>query len=257
MSKMFDLEGKVALLTGASKGMGKAMAEGLAEHGAKVVISSRKQDQCDAVAAQINETYGAGTATAIACNIGYKEQLQALVDATHAQVGKIDILVGNAGVNPFYGPMSEIPDSAFDKIMSSNVKSNHWLCQMVAPDMIEKGAGSMMITASVGAYGPSTTLGTYNISKLADIALVRNLAAELGPHGVRVNAICPGLIKTDFAKALWDNPETEAAASERFPLGRLGEPEDFKGIVVYLASDASSYMTGQALTVCGGGNMWS
>lgn len=257
MSKMFDLEGKVALLTGASKGMGKAMAEGLAEHGAKVVISSRKQDQCDVVAAQINETYGAGSATAIACNIGYKEQLQALVDATHAQVGKIDILVGNAGVNPFYGPMSEIPDGAFDKIMNSNVRSNHWLCQMVAPDMIEKGAGSMMITASVGAFGPSTTLGTYNISKLADIALVRNLAAELGPHGVRVNAICPGLIKTDFAKALWDNPETEKSASERFPLGRLGEPEDFKGIVVYLASNASSYMTGQALTVCGGGNMWS
>lgn len=257
MSKMFDLEGKVALLTGASKGMGKAMAEGLAEHGAKVVISSRKQDQCDAVAAEINETCGAGSATAIACNIGYKEQLQALVDATHAQVGKIDILVGNAGVNPFYGPMSEIPDSAFDKIMSSNVKSNHWLCQMVAPDMIEKGAGSMMITASVGAFGPSTTLGTYNISKLADIALVRNLAAELGPHGVRVNAICPGLIKTDFAKALWDNPETEKNAAARYPLGRLGEPEDFKGIVVYLASDASSYMTGQALTVCGGGNMWS
>lgn len=257
MSKMFDLKGKVALLTGASKGMGKAMAEGLAEHGAKVVISSRKQDQCDVVAAQINETYGAGTATAIACNIGYKEQLQALVDATHAQVGKIDILVGNAGVNPFYGPMSEIPDGAFDKIMNSNVRSNHWLCQMVAPDMVEKGSGSMMITASVGAFGPSTTLGTYNISKLADIALVRNLAAELGPHGVRVNAICPGLIKTDFAKALWDNPETEKSASERFPLGRLGEPEDFKGIVVYLASNASSYMTGQALTVCGGGNMWS
>lgn len=257
MSKLFNLEGKVALLTGASKGMGKAMAEGLAEHGARVVISSRKLDQCEAVAAEINAAHGAGTATPIACNIGYKEQLQALVDATRAEVGKIDILVGNAGVNPFYGPMSEIPDTAFDKIMSSNVKSNHWLCQMVAPDMIEKGAGSMMITASVGAFGPSTVLGTYNISKLADIALVRNLAAELGPHGVRVNAICPGLIKTDFAKALWDNPEAEKRASEVYPLRRLGEPEDFKGIVVYLASDASSYMTGQALTVCGGGNMWS
>lgn len=257
MSDMFNLEGKVALLTGASKGMGKAMAEGLAEHGARVVISSRKLDQCEAVAAEINAAHGAGTATPIACNIGYKEQLQALVDATHAEVGKIDILVGNAGVNPFYGPMSEIPDAAFDKIMGSNVKSNHWLCQMVAPDMIEKGAGSMMITASVGAFGPSTVLGTYNISKLADIALVRNLAAELGPHGVRVNAICPGLVKTDFAKALWDNPEAEKRASEVYPLRRLGEPEDFKGIAVYLASNASSYMTGQALTVCGGGNMWS
>lgn len=257
MSKLFNLEGKVALLTGASKGMGKAMAEGLAEHGARVVISSRKQDQCDAVAAEINAAHGAGTATAIACNIGYKEQLQALVDQTHAQVGTIDILVGNAGVNPFYGPMSEIPDAAFDKIMGSNVKSNHWLCQMVAPDMIAKGAGSMMITASVGAFGPSTVLGTYNISKLADIALVRNLAAELGPHGIRVNAICPGLIKTDFAKALWDNPEAEKRASEQYPLRRLGEPEDFKGVAVFLASSASGYMTGQALTVCGGGHMWS
>lgn len=257
MSGLFNLEGKVALLTGASKGMGKAMAEGLAEHGASVVISSRKQDQCDATAEEINAAHGVGTATAIACNIGYKEQLQALVDQTHDKLGKIDILVGNAGVNPFYGPMSEIPDSAFDKIMNSNVRSNHWLCQMVAPDMIEKGSGSMMITASVGAYGPSTVLGTYNISKLADIALVRNLAAELGPHGVRVNAICPGLIKTDFAKALWDTPEAEKRASQEFPLRRLGEPEDFKGIAVYLASDASTYMTGQALTVCGGGHMWS
>ncbi len=257
MSDMFNLEGKVALLTGASKGMGKAMAEGLAEHGARVVISSRKLDQCEAVAAEINEAHGAGTATPFACNIGHKEQLQALVDATHAEVGTIDILIGNAGVNPFYGSMSEIPDWAFDKIMGSNVRSNHWLCQMVAPDMIAKKSGSMMITASVGAFGPSTVLGTYNISKLADIALVRNLAAELGPHGVRVNAICPGLIKTDFAKELWDNPEAEKRASEDYPLRRLGEPEDFKGVVVFLASEASAYMTGQALTVCGGGSMWS
>lgn len=257
MSNLFNLEGKVALLTGASKGMGKAMAEGLAEHGARVVISSRKLDQCEVVAAEINEAHGAGTATPFACNIGYKEQLQALVDATRADVGQIDILVANAGVNPFYGPMSEIPDWAYDKVMNSNVRSNHWLCQMVAPDMVAKGKGSMMITASVGAFGPSTVLGTYNISKLADIGLVRNLAAEFGPSGVRVNAICPGLIKTDFAKELWDNPEAEKRASEVYPLRRLGEPEDFKGVVVFLASDASSYMTGQALTVCGGGNMWS
>ena len=256
-SELFDLTGKVALLTGASKGMGEAMAEGLAEQGARVVISSRKLESCEETAKKINDKCGEGSALPIACNIGYKEQLEDLVKATHDALGPIDVLVGNAGVNPFYGPMSEIPDWAFDKIMNSNVRSNHWLCQMVAPDMVEKGKGSMMITSSVGAFGPSTTLGTYNISKLADIALVRNLAAEYGPSGVRVNAICPGLIKTDFAKALWDNPEAKKRAETAIPLRRLGESEDLKGLAVFLASDASAYMTGQALTVCGGSNMWS
>jgi NAD(P)-dependent dehydrogenase (short-subunit alcohol dehydrogenase family) len=255
--ELLDLTGKVALLTGSSKGMGQAMAEGLAEQGAKVVVSSRKLDQCEAAVEEINAKCGGGAAVAIACNIGYKEQLQELVDKTHEKLGPIDILVGNAGVNPFYGPMSEIPDWAFDKIMGSNVRSNHWLCQMVAPDMIAKGSGSMMITSSSGAFTPSTVLGTYSISKLADIALVRNLAAELGPHGIRVNAICPGLIKTDFARALWDNPEAKKRSEEKIPLRRLGESEDLKGIVVFLASDASSFMTGQALTLCGGANMWS
>ena len=254
---LFDLTGKVAIVTGASKGMGEAMAEGLAEQGANVVVSSRKLDSCEEACGRINEACGADRAIAIECNIGYKEQLQALVDQTREKLGPIDVLIGNAGVNPFYGPMSEIPDWAFDKILGSNVRSNHWLCQMVAPDMVAKGSGSMMITSSTGAFGPSTTLGTYNISKLADIALVRNLAAELGPSGVRVNAICPGLIKTDFAKALWDNPEAKKRAETQTPLRRLGEAEDLKGIAVYLASDASAYMTGQALTVCGGQRMWS
>ena len=256
MSKLFDLTGKVALLTGASKGMGLAMAEGLAEQGARVMISSRKADQCAAAAATINAKLGETRAYAHACNAGYKDQLQALVDATHETLGPIDILVGNAGVNPFYGPMSEIPDETYDKVMSTNVKSNHWLVQMVAPDMIARGGGSIMVTSSVGAFEPSLTLGTYNISKLALIALVRNLAAELGPHHIRVNAICPGLIRTDFAQALWDNPTAKARAEQQIPLRRLGEAEDFKGIAVYLASDASSYMTGQAVTVCGGSAMW-
>lgn len=254
---LFDLTGRVALLTGASKGMGKAMAEGLAEHGARVVISSRKLDQCQAVAEGINERTGQDSAIAVACNVGYKDQLQALVDETHDRLGPIDVLVHNAGVNPFYGSMSEIPDEAFDKIMGSNVRSVHWICQMVGPDMIEKGRGSIMVTSSTGAFHASEVLGTYNISKLADIALVRNLAAEWGPQGVRVNAICPGLIKTDFAKALWDNPEAAQRANQEIPLRRLGEAEDLKGVAVFLASDASSYVTGQALTVCGGSNMWS
>jgi NAD(P)-dependent dehydrogenase (short-subunit alcohol dehydrogenase family) len=256
-TEIFDLTGRIALLTGASKGMGLAMAEGLAEHGARVVVSSRKLDQCEAAAAAINKVCGAERAIAIACNAGYKEQLQALVDETRKRLGPIDILVANAGVNPFYGPMSAIPDDAYDKIMNTNVKSNHWLSQMVAPDMIERGSGSIMITSSTGAFHGSEVLGTYDMSKLAVIGLVRNLALEMGPSGVRVNAICPGLIRTDFAKALWDNPEAEERANSQIPLRRLGEADDLKGLAVYLASDASSYMTGQALTLCGGSNMWS
>ena len=259
-TELFDLTGKVALLTGASKGMGYAMAEGLAEHGAKVVVSSRKLDQCQDACERINAKCGSrgseGSAVAIACNIGYKEQLEALVAETRAKLGPIDVLVANAGINPFYGPMSEIPDSAFDKIMNSNVRSNHWLCQMVASDMVANGGGSMMITSSTGAFTPSLTLGTYAISKLADIALVRNLAAEYGPKNVRVNAICPGLIKTDFAKALWDNEDAKRNAETNTPLRRLGESDDLKGIAVFLASAASAYITGQAIAVCGGTHMW-
>jgi NAD(P)-dependent dehydrogenase (short-subunit alcohol dehydrogenase family) len=254
---LFDLTGRVALLTGASKGMGLAMAEALADHGARVMISSRKLDQCVAAAGAINVKHAEERAYAFACNAGYKDQLRALVDATHGRLGPVDILVGNAGVNPFYGPMSEIPDEAYDKIMATNVKSNHWLAQMVAPDMVAQGRGSVMITSSVGAFTPSVTLGTYHISKLAVIALARNLAAELGPHGVRANAICPGLIRTGFAQALWDNPEAEQRARQEIPLRRLGEADDLKGVAVFLASDASAYVTGQALTVCGGSNMWS
>ncbi len=256
-TELFDLSGKVALLTGASKGIGKAMAEGLAEHGARVMLSSRKLDQCEAAADEINAKCGEERVFGHSCNAGYKDQLSALVDATHERLGAIDILVGNAGVNPFFGPMSEISDEAYDKIMSTNVKANHWLVQMVAPDMIDRGSGSIMITSSTGAFAPSPVLGTYNISKLAVIALVRNLAGELGPRGVRVNAICPGLIKTDFSQALWDNPQAEQRVNQQIPLRRLGEAEDLKGLAVFLASDASSYITGQALTVCGGSNMWS
>jgi NAD(P)-dependent dehydrogenase (short-subunit alcohol dehydrogenase family) len=257
MSTLFDLSGRVALLTGASKGMGLAMATALAEHGAQVVISSRKQDQLDEAAAAINAKVGAERAIGVACNVGYKDQLQDLVNATHDRLGPIDIVVGNAGVNPYYGKTSEIPDSAYEKTMQANVQSNLWLAQMVAPDMVAKGKGSMMFTSSIGAFKPSVTLGTYGMSKLALIGLVRNLAAEFGPQGLRFNAICPGLVKTDFARELWENPETEARINNDIPLRRLGEPEDFAGLAVYLASDASGYMTGQALTVCGGSNMWA
>lgn len=254
---LFDLTGKTALLTGASKGMGRAMAEALAQHGARVMISSRKLDGCQQAADAINAKVGEERVLAHACNAGYKDQLQALVDATHSRIGKIDILVGNAGVNPAYGPMSSIADEAFDKTMSTNVKANHWLIQMVAPDMVERGSGSIMITSSVGAFAPSLVLGTYNISKLAVIGLMRNIAAELGPKGVRCNAICPGLIRTDFAEALWNNPEAEARAKSEIPMRRLGEAEDLMGLAVFLASDSSAYVTGQAINVCGGSYMWA
>ncbi|MCR9126463.1 MAG: SDR family oxidoreductase [Rhodobacteraceae bacterium] len=253
---MFDLTGKVALLTGASKGMGLAMARGLAQHGATVVISARKQDQLDAAAADIN-AMGQGRAIGAACNVGYKDQLAALVEKTRAEAGPIDIVIGNAGVNPYYGKTSQIPDDAYEKTMKANVQSNLWLAQLAVPDMVAKGSGSMMFTSSIGAFKPSEMLGTYGMSKLALIGLVRNLAAEFGPAGVRFNAICPGLVKTDFARELWDNPEVEKRIQGEIPLRRLGEPDDFAGLAVYLASDASRYMTGQALTVCGGSNMWT
>jgi NAD(P)-dependent dehydrogenase (short-subunit alcohol dehydrogenase family) len=256
MSKLFSLSGKNCLVTGASKGMGKSMAIALAEHGAKIVISSRKIDQLESTAEEINDIVGEEVAFPVAANAGRKEDLESLVASCHKKIGEIDVLIGNAGVNPHFGPMSDISDEAFDKTLGTNVKSNHWLAQMIAPDMVKRGGGSIAITASVGAFIPSGELGTYNISKLAVIGLIRNLAVEYGPKGIRANAICPAIIKTDFAKALWDDKEKAEEEIKRIPLGRLGEPEDLKGLAVFLASDASNYITGQALTVCGGGYMW-
>ncbi|WP_290687067.1 MULTISPECIES: SDR family NAD(P)-dependent oxidoreductase [unclassified Haematobacter] len=254
---LFDLTGKVALLTGASRGMGRQMAEALARQGATVVISARKQEQLDEAAAEINAAIGETRVYAVAANAGRKEDLERLVEETHRLAGPIDIVIGNAGVNPHYGPIGEIPDEAYNKIMQTNVQSNLWLARLVAPDMAAKGSGSMIFTASVGALKPSPTLGTYGMSKLALIGLVRNLALEYGPQGIRANAICPGVVKTEFARALWDSEAGEERARTQVPLRRFGQPEDFAGVAVFLASDASSYMTGQALTLCGGTNMWS
>ena len=256
MAGLFDLTGRIALVTGGTKGMGLAMSQALAEHGATVLVSSRTQDASDEAAATINEAIGADRAIGFACHAGKKEQLQAIVDKA-TSLGGADIVVGNAGVNPHYGPMSDISDEQFDKTISTNVKANNWLATMVSPGMIERGrGGSIMFTSSVASFHASPVLGTYAISKIAVLSLMRNLALELGPHGIRVNAICPGLIKTDFAKALWDNPEREHRAISEIPLGRLGEAEDLAGTCMYLASDASKYVTGQALTVCGGSFMW-
>lgn len=252
---LFDLSGKNAIITGSSKGIGKAIAEQLAMHGANVVISSRKADACQVVADEINEKLGAASANkaiVIPAHIGDKAALQNLVDETHAQLGQIDILVCNAAVNPFYGPSKDIPDSAFEKIMQCNVLSNHWLCHMVLPEMEARGDGSVIIVSSVGGLHASTTIGTYNISKAADFQMVRNLAAEYGPSGIRVNAIAPGLIRTDFARALWENPETLKRVTSTVPLRRIGEPEELAGVAVFLASRAGAYATGQNWVVDGG-----
>ncbi|MEM7271064.1 MAG: SDR family oxidoreductase [Pseudomonadota bacterium] len=254
-SGLFDLTGRVAVITGGTKGMGLAVAKGMAQHGARVIASSRKQDACEAAAAECNEAAGNDLAVGFAANAGRKEELQALVDKA-GEFGGADIVWGNAGVNPHYGDSSTLSDEQWDKTMATNVRSNHWLTHMVAPGMKEKGSGSIFFTASVAAFHPSNMLGVYGVSKIAVLGLMRNLALELGPHGIRVNAICPGLIKTDFAKALWENPEAEKKVVRNIPLGRLGESEDLTGTALYLASDASKYITGQALTVCGGSYMW-
>ena len=252
MSGLFDLSGKVAIVTGSSRGIGRAVAEGLAEHGARVVISSRKQDACDAVATAINEQHGEGRAIAVAASISDKEALQHLVDETRAKLGRIDILVCNAASNPYYGPMAGITDEQFRKILDNNVVANHWLVQMAAPEMLERGSGTIIIVSSVGGLTSSTMIGAYNISKAADLQLVRNLAAEFGPKGVRVNAIAPGLVRTDFARALWENPEILKRVTSVAALKRIGEPRELAGAAIFLASDASSFVTGQTLIVDGG-----
>lgn len=254
MESLFDLTGKTAIVTGSTKGIGKAIAKHMAFHGANVVVSSRKADACEAVTAEINEAVGEGrgSATSIPCHIGYKEQLEQLVEETRSRLGKIDILVCNAAVNPFYGSMMDIPDDAFEKILDSNVKSNHWLCQLVLPEMVERKDGSIIIVSSIGGLHGSAVLGTYAISKAADMQLARNIATEFGPHNIRANAIAPGLIKTDFARALWENPDTLKASTANAALRRIGDPDEIAGTAVYLASAAGSFMTGQTLVVDGG-----
>ncbi len=206
---LFDLTGKTCLVTGSTKGIGEAIVHRLAEHGANVVVSSRKADACEKVAGEINAKYGKGkkVAAPIPCNINYKEQLQALVDGTRKNFGKIDVLICNAALNPYYGPQMEIPDEAFDKVMGANIRSNHWLAQLVLPEMVERKDGSIIIVSSIGGLRGSPVIGAYCISKAADMQLARNIAVEYGPHNIRANCIAPGLIKTDFARALWEIPK--------------------------------------------------
>jgi len=254
---MFDLNGKVALITGSSRGIGKSIAEAMSAAGANVVVSSRNIEDCNQVANDINQSNKPqqGSAFAIACNISHREQLENLVTQTKEQFEKIDILVLNAAVNPHFGPLSTIPDKAFDKIIDTNVKSNHWLCQLVLPEMAERQQGSVIIVSSVAAFSGNPVLGAYGISKAADLAMIRNLAVEYGGRNIRANAIAPGLIKTDFSRMLWESPALLKESTLRTPLQRIGDPEDIAGAAVFLASNAAKFITGQTITIDGGASI--
>ena len=249
---LFSLTGKVAVITGSTRGIGKAIAERMAEQGARVVISSRKPESCAEVAQSINAMRGEGTAIAIPANISSKDDLKQLAAQATQRLGKIDILVCNAASNPYYGPLAGIEDEQFRKILENNVIANHWLIGFVAPQMIERKDGAIIIVSSIGGLRGSPVIGAYNISKAADFQLARNLAVEYGPHNVRVNCIAPGLIKTDFARALWEDPEMLKRRTTTTPLRRIGEPDEIAGAAIFLASQAGSFVTGQSIVVDGG-----
>ena len=246
---LFDLTGKVAVVTGSSRGIGRAIARILAESGAKITVTSRKVENCDAVAKEI--TSDGGQAIAVACNVSDKVQVSNLIKETLAQLGPVDILVCNAATNPIYGPMAELEDRAVEKIFATNVQGPTWMINQVTPQMAAAGGGSIILLSSIAGLTGSKNIGAYAISKAADAQMARNYAVELGPMNIRVNAIAPGLVKTDFARTLWEGEEGKAFAAKT-PLGRLGEPEDIAGVAAFLASDAAKFVTGQVIIADGG-----
>ena len=250
MSALFDLTGKTAVVTGSTKGIGKAIARALAQHGARVVVSSRDAGRVEATERELTDE--GLTVLGLPCNVGRKAEMERLIEETRRAWGRIDIVVGNAAINPHYGSFADISDEAFAKIMATNVQSNLWLAQLVADEMRERKDGAIVYVSSIGGTIGSDVIGAYCISKAADLQLVRNLAVELGPHNIRVNAITPGLVRTDMARALWEDEERAANRIARTPLRRLGEPADIAGIAVYLASDAGRWTTGQSFVVDGG-----
>jgi NAD(P)-dependent dehydrogenase (short-subunit alcohol dehydrogenase family) len=249
-NSLFDMTGKVAVITGSTKGIGRAIAEEMARLGARVVISSRKADACEQVAAKLKAQ--GFEAMAVPCHVGRKADLQNLVDRTNQAWGPIDVLVCNAATNPVYGTTAEMTDEAWDKIMDTNVKGTFWLTNMVLPQMAEKGEGAVVLLSSIAGLRGNTTIGTYGVSKAAEVALARNLAVEWGPKGIRVNSIAPGLIRTDFAKALWEDPVRVKRAEDKTPLRRIGDPVDIAGLAVFLSTRASAYITGQVIVADGG-----
>jgi NAD(P)-dependent dehydrogenase (short-subunit alcohol dehydrogenase family) len=249
---LFDLTGKVALITGSSRGIGRAIAVRMAEHGARVVISSRRQTACQAVVDEITSLHGTDRAIAIEANISSRQDLAALVGQAHRRLGRIDVLVCNAASSPYYGPLREIADQQLAKTLDNNIVANHWLIQLATPQMIERKDGAIIIVSSIGGLRGSAALGAYNISKAADMQLARNYAVELGPHNIRVNCIAPGLIRTSFSRALWENPKVLSAAVEETPLRRIAEPDEIAGAAIFLASAAGQFTTGHTLVVDGG-----
>ena len=251
---LFDLTNKTAIVTGSTKGIGRATANRLAQHGANVVISSRKLSACSQVAEDVNRNWVTGGARAIPipCNINHKEQLRSLVDRTLDTFGDIDILVCNAAVNPYFGPSADISDEAFNRTIETNVRSNFWLCNMVISEMDNIKGGSITIISSIGGLRGRPLIGAYGISKAADMQIARNLATEYGPKNIRANCIAPGLIRTDFARALWENEKILSERTASTPLRRIGEPDEVAGAVVFLASDAGAFITGETLVIDGG-----
>ena len=246
----FSLQDKVAIVTGSSRGIGKAIAETMASLGARVVISSRKAEPCEEVATGIREA--GGEAIVIPCNISRRNEVEALVAGTVEKWGRVDILVCNAAVNPAYGPMAQLSDEQFDKIIDSNVKSTLWLCNLTMPGMAERGGGAVVIVSSIGGLRGSPVIGMYGVSKAADFALARALAVEWGPKNVRINCVAPGLVQTDFARALWENPENRTKREATTPLRRIGQPHEIGPVAAFLASPAASFITGQVIVADGG-----
>jgi len=250
MSSLFDLTGKVAIITGSSKGIGRAIAERMAEHGAKVVVSSRKEGPCEEVAAGIRAK--GGDALVVPCHVAHKDQLQNLVDKTLAHFGGIDIVVGNAGINPYFGPMSGISDEVWDRIMGTNIRSNMWLANMACPHLAARGGGAFIIVSSLGGLRGSAHLGAYAVSKAADMQLARNICVEWVPKNIRANCLAPGIIRTDFARALWENPVIYKKRTRDTPLQRIGEVDEVAGAAVFLASPAGNFISGQSIVIDGG-----
>ena len=250
MHNFFSLKNKVAVITGSSRGIGKGIAVRFSELGAKIIISSRKIDACEKVVKEI--TNAGGLASAFECNISNKNSCQELITFAQKTYGKIDILVCNAASNPYYGDLADIPDESFEKIMNNNVKSNLWLCKNVIPHFKKNKSGSIIIISSIAGLQGVENLGAYSISKTADIGLIRSLAVELGKYNITVNGLCPGIIKTDFAKALWENPDILKDVESYAPLKRIGTTDEVAGAAILLASKPGAFITGQVITMDGG-----
>lgn len=247
---LFDLSGKVAIITGGSRGIGQAIAEAYARRGAKVVVSSRKQEGVDAVAESIRAA--GGDALGIAAHNGDKAACRALVEATMSAYGRVDILVNNAATNPHFGALLDAEDSMWQKTFEVNVMGNFWLTQAVVPHMRAQGSGKIINVASINGLRPGQMQGIYSATKAAIINMTQTLAMELASDNIQVNAIAPGLVKTKFARVLWETDMIREAAIARTPAGRIGEPEDIAGIAVYLAAAASNFATGQVFIIDGG-----